>query len=764
MWLLAAAGLTAALGAALFVACVYHGLWGRVPDYEELREIRQHEASTLVSADGETLGKYYVENRTEVLFGGIARAAIDALVATEDARFYEHGGVDKISLARVMVKTLLLGDRSEGGGSTISQQLAKNLYPRKLTSRWMIPVVKVKEMIVARRLESIYTKDEILTLYLNTVWFGENAYGIESAAQQYFSTTATRLSVAEAATLVGLLKGPSMYNPRLHPERALQRRNTVLDRMVEQDYLPAEEGERLKRTGLGLRYRPANHYSGPAPYLRELIRQDAARIVAAYNERHGTRYNLYTSGLEIRTTIDAEMQRYAEAAAREWMRKLQDAFYRHWEGREPWENAPEVLEKATRECATYRNLAARGMSEREILAEMRRKKRMRVYSAYQGEAEVEMSSLDSLKHYLKILQPALVAIDPRTGEVKAWVGGLDFKYFQYDQVLAARQAGSVFKPVVYSAAIEDGARLDAYYKNELKTYREYDGWTPRNSDGEYGGFYTPRGALSKSLNTVAVEVLLRTGVERVREHARRLGIPEELPAVPSLALGVAEIPLLDMTRPYLCYANDGVAREPYYIEEIRDKEGKTLYKAEPGEGRRALDANTARVMSALLSAVVTEGTGQRLTREYRLPGNVAGKTGTTQEQTDGWFIGYNPRIVVGARVGANDPQVHFRTTALGQGANTALPIFGLFMQKCLRSDTYGAWAETAFPQPRAESLKELDAPAFKERLGLWERLRNDKTENVKPDKGDTTAVKERKGFFRRVGDLFKKKEKRDEKN
>ena len=758
--LLAALGLTAAAAVAAFVACVYHGAWGKVPGYEELREIRQHEASSLYSEDGELLGKYYLENRTEVLFGSISPKAVEALVATEDSRFYEHHGVDKISLLRVLLKTILLGDKREGGGSTISQQLAKNLYPRETGKRWMLPVAKVKEMIVAHRLESIYTKDEILTLYLNTVWFGEGAYGIESAAQQYFSTTATQLSATEAATLIGLLKGPSLYNPRLHPERALERRNTVLGRMVEHGYLSEEEGEALKREGLGLRYRPTNHYSGPAPYLREQIRREAARIVAAYNEWHGTRYNLYTSGLEITTTIDAETQRHAEEATREWMRKLQDAFYKEWKDREPWEESPEAVTDAIRGCATYRALRARGLNDRQAMSAMREKKRMRVYSAYQGEIETEMSSIDSLKHYLKILHPAVVAVDPRTGKVKAWVGGLDYKYFQYDQVLAARQAGSAFKPVVYSAAIEGGARLDAYYPNERRKYAEYDDWSPRNSDGQYGGYYTLRGALSKSLNTVAVDLLLRTGAEKVAEHARRLGITEELPRVPSLALGVAEIPLYEMVRPYMCYANGGTSREPYYLEEIRDKEGTVIYKAEPGRGRQALDANTANVMSALLTAVVTEGTGQRLVREYRLPGNVAGKTGTTQDQTDGWFIGYNPRIVIGVRVGANDPRVHFRTTALGQGANTALPIFGLFMQKCLASGNYDEWAQASFPALPPSLAKELEAPAFKERLNLMEKLKNNKTEKVKPEADSPAEAKERKGFFRRIGDLFKKKDKK----
>lgn len=749
-------GLTIATIVLLFVVCVYHGMWGEIPNYEDLQGIRQHEASILYSEDGELLGKYYLENRTEVLFGAISPNAINALIATEDSRFYEHHGVDRISLLRVFFKTLLLGDRSSGGGSTISQQLAKNLFPRENTSKWMIPVVKIKEMIVAHRLEKIYTKDEILTLYLNTVWFGEGTYGIESAAQKYFSTTATQLSVTEAATLIGLLKGPSLYNPRLHPERALQRRNTVIDQMIKNDYLSEQEGEQLQSKELGLRYKPLNHYSGLAPYLRERIRQDAMNILAAYNKEHGTKYDLYTSGLEITTTLNAEMQRFAEEATREYMKSLQDVFYQHWKNREPWDNDPSILQTAIQESETYRKLQEQGLSDKEIRSIMSEKKKMDIYSAYQGEIETQMSSIDSIKHYLKILQPALLAVDPRTGRVKAWVGGINFKYFQYDQVLAARQVGSVFKPVVYSAAIEKGARLDAYYPNEQKTYPEYDNWSPRNSDNQYGGYYTLKGALCKSINTIAVEVLLQTGIEKVVEHAHRLGIPQELPEVPSLALGVAEIPLADMISPYMAYANNGMLHDLYYLDEIRDKENNILYKATPPGGEQVLDANTANIMSSLLSAVITEGTGQRLKRDYHLTGALAGKTGTTQNQTDGWFIGYNPHIVIGIRVGANNPRIHFRTTNLGQGANTALPIFGLFMQKCLQSDNYASWNKLSFPMP-AISSKQVEVPVFKERLNLLEKLTNQKMEKVKQP--TSNATKEKKSLFRRIGDIFKKKDK-----
>ena len=756
--------LSALLGAilvGLFVCCVYYGMWGKIPDYRDLKEIRNNEASSLYSEDGELLGKYYVENRTNVMFGSISRNAVNALIATEDVRFYEHHGFDKVSMLRVLFKTLLLGDKSSGGGSTISQQLAKNLYPRQYSSRFMIPVIKIKEIITAHRLEKLYTKDEILTLYLNTVSFGEGTFGIESAAQKYFSTTATRLSVPEAATLIGLLKGPSYYNPRVHPDRTLQRRNTVIAQMVKYDYLTEEEGEELKKEKLRLRFKPLNHYSGLAPYLREQIRQDAVKLIAEFNEANSTNYDLYKDGLKLVTTIDAEMQRYAEKAMQQHMKSLQHAFYTHLGKQEPWDKEKNLLDNAIRESEVYKNLKRQGLGEKAILAAMNEKKPMTIYSAYQGETEMQMSSIDSIKHYLKILQPGMIAVEPQSGKIKVWIGGLDFKYFQYDQVLAPRQVGSVFKPVVYSAAIEHGARVDAYYNNEQKSYPEYDNWTPRNSNNQYGGYYTLKGALSQSVNTIAVQVLLQTGIDATIEHARRLGIQSELPAVPSIALGTANIPLREMILPYLCYANNGVSTTPYYLLSIKDRDGRILYEAEPTRRERVIPAEQAHIMSSMLSAVIQEGTGKRLINNYGLNIPLAGKTGTTQNQADGWFIGYNPRIVVGVRVGANNSRVHFNSTALGQGANMALPIFGLFIQECLQSNTYAYWSGLSFPVPPVDVQKDLEVPTFKENINLLERLTNQKLEKVKKqDTEKDTDSPKKKGFFRKIGDLFKKKDKK----
>lgn len=763
-WLIAKYGflllLAVAAVTALFVWSVSAGIWGKLPDYKELMNIQNDEASVLYSEDGEVLGKYYIENRTNVNFKNISQHAIDALIATEDVRFYKHEGVDRISLMRVFFKTLLLGQRNSGGGSTISQQLAKNLYPRAEQQVTFMPVVKLKEMMTAQKIESIYTKDEILTLYLNTVSFGENTFGIESAAQKFFSTSASNLSLVQAATLIGMLKGPSYYNPRLHPERALERRNTVIGQMVKYGFLQEDEGEELKKKELEIEYKPDNHYSGLAPYLREQIRRDATEIITRYNEEYGTDYNLYRDGLVLVSTVDAEMQRYAEEAAEKHIRQVQASYYRHLGKTEPWDKHPEILKNAIRNSRIYKKLTHDGLSKQEVMKIMGQKKTMHVYSAEEGEMKVEFSSIDSIKHYLKIFQPALIAVEPQTGKVKAWVGGADYKYFQYDQVTAPRQVGSVFKPVVYSAAIQNGARIDAYYANEQKTYEAYDNWTPRNSDNQYGGFYTLKGALSKSINTIAVEVLMQTGIDTVINHARSLGISSELPPFPSLALGTAEIPLQEMVNPFMAFANNGKLMQQYYLEEIRDREGKVIYRAPESEAHRVLSSRDAQVMNHILKAVVDEGTGRQLRTRYGLHNEIAGKTGTTQNHVDGWFIGYTPRLVVGVRVGANDAGIHFNSLRLGQGAAMALPIYGEFMKQYTASNRYSKWNNVGFPIPPLERNEHLDAPEFKEHLNLIEKLTNQKMQKVEiPSESGKQDVKPpREGFLKR---LFKKKKDRD---
>ncbi len=743
----------------LFILSIYIGIWGKLPTYDELRHIRNDEASMLFTEDGEMIGKYYIENRTNINYKNIPTNAINALIATEDTRFYQHEGVDKISMARVFFKTFLLGRRSSGGGSTISQQLAKNLYPREEQPVNFLPVIKLKEMFIAHRLENIYSKNEILTLYLNTVYFGENTFGLESAAQKYFSLPATELNQSQAATLIGMLKGPSYYNPRLHPERAQNRRNTVINQMVKYDFLTEERGEQLKSQKIQLKYKPDNHYSGLAPYLRERIRQDAIKIINDYNAEHNTQYNLYKDGLILTTTLDAEMQKYAEAAVDAHMPQLQKSYNSHLGKREPWSRHPEILQNAIRNSQIYKTLKNNGLSDKEIKEEMSRKKSMLIYDSQKEERQVEFSSIDSIKYYLKIFQPAVIAIDPQSGKIKAWVGGLDYKFFQYDQVIAARQVGSVFKPIVYSAAIHNGARLDAYYSNEQRSYPEYNNWTPRNADNNYEGYYTLKGALSKSINTIAVEVLQQTGIDVVINHAHTLGITADLPPYPSLALGVADIPLKEMVSPFMAFANNGVLVSQYYLEEIRTRDGKIIYKAPKPVAKRVLPANEANIMNNILSSVINEGTGQRLRSTYGLRNEMAGKTGTTQNQVDGWFIGYTPQLVVGVRVGANDVNIHFNSLRLGQGASMALPIYGEFMKRCEHSNTYSRWRNVVFPMPIMKEATHLENPEFKEHLNFIDRLTNRKLDRVSHPAADTLSFESEKkeGLFKR---LFKRRKDR----
>lgn len=736
---------------------VYIGLWGTLPSDDELLAIQHHEASLIYSDDNHLIGKYFLENRININYKNIAPIAIDALIATEDARFYQHEGIDKISLLRVFFKTLLLGDRSSGGGSTISQQLAKNLYPRDHYKIRLMPIIKIKEMIIATRLEDLYTKQEILTLYLNTVTFGENIHGIESAAQHYFSTSATQLSTEQAATLIGMLKAPTRYNPRLYPERSKERRNVVLNQMEKDDKLSSQATDSLKQLPLSLQYQSAAQYAGPAPYFRQHIKQDILDIIDQYNQQHGTTYNLFTDGLIITTTINSNIQNQAENAAKKHLNVLQQQLDKEWKTRKPWDDNPHILSQAIQQSQYYQTLKKQGLSEKEIQTRLNQKKEMLIYTAFDTERLVYCSSIDSIKHYLMLLQPACVALNARDGAIQAWVGGANFKYMQYDQVNAQRQVGSVFKPIVYSAAIHHGAQLQAFYPNRQTTYHEFDNWTPRNSDNHYEGFYTLKGALSKSINTIAVEVLMQTGIDKTITHARQLGISSALPAYPSLALGVANLSLLEMMTPYLCFAGNGYTRLPYAIKEIKTKTGAIIYQHASSVPKQVLTSEECAIMNDMLMATVQQGTASRLQTQYHLPTAIAAKTGTTQNQADGWFIGYTPHIVIGIRVGANHPAIHFKSLRYGQGANMALPIYGLIMQNLIQTSDFAHWKNSTFPLYVPRQTNE-PVPMYKESLNFKERLTNKKIRR-RDDYSQEGGSETKKGFFKKIGNLFKKKNK-----
>jgi penicillin-binding protein 1A len=522
---------------------VYTGALGHLPGYPELRAIKNHNASEIYSDDGVLLGKYYVENRTTADFEEISPNIINALIATEDARFFEHSGIDFRAAARVMVKSILLSDERSGGGSTLSQQLAKNLYSRKSYHLFTMLINKMREMLIARRLEQIYPKEELLRLYLNTVSFGEGAFGIKVAAQRFFNKSPEELQIEEAAVLVGMLKATTYYNPHRHRERATKRRNTVLHQMARYEYINEEVRDSLVKLPLEVKYFKEGNNQGLATYFREHLRLELAQLLEGYTKEDGTPYNIYTDGLKIYTTIDARLQTYAEEAVSEHMAKLQTDFYKDWKKGIPWGNN-KVLKKAVQSSQRYQSLKAKGLSEEEIEDIFNQPVKMTVFSWKEGEEEKEMSPLDSVKYYLTILNTGFLAAEPSTGVIKAWVGGIDHKYFQYDHIHSRRQVGSTFKPVVFASALQNGMLPCEYTSNQQVVYTKYDNWTPRNADGNYEGVYSMEGALSKSVNSVTVEILMRSGVDSVKDLAHLMGIESKIPEVPAIALGAVDASLI----------------------------------------------------------------------------------------------------------------------------------------------------------------------------------------------------------------------------
>jgi penicillin-binding protein 1A len=698
----------------LLAVLVYYGAFGRLPTYNDLRAIRNHTASEVYAEDGVLLGKYYVQNRINADFEEISPHVIHALIATEDARFFEHRGIDARAVMRVIIKSILLFDDSAGGGSTLSQQLAKNLFPREKTGLLSVPVAKFREMFVARRLEQLYTKEELLNLYLNTVPFGENVYGIKVAAHRFFGKSPDRLKIHEAALLVGILKANTYYNPVRNPERALQRRNTVIGQLVKYGYIEEEEGNALKSLPLELNYQPEGNNQGLATYFREHLRQELESTLKKYKKPDGSSYNLYTDGLKIYTTIHSRMQRYAEEAVREHLSRLQDAFVKQWGKDAPW-NDEDMLVAALRQSPRYQRLKERGLPEEQIRQIFETPVSMTVFDWEKGQVDRTMSPLDSVRHHLALLNTGFLAAEPGTGLVRAWVGGISHRFFQYDHVKSRRQVGSTIKPVVFAAALSNGMLPCEYTINELRTYPEYKNWQPRNADGEYGGAYSMEGALAHSINTVTVEIMRRAGLDKVRALARQMGVEGTIPNEAAISLGALEASLWEMTSVYGAFANRGLRPEWHYLDRIETADGRLIAEFERPDSRRfsrVLESDQAELMVRMMQSVVDSGTARRLKYEFKVAGPIAGKTGTTQKQTDGWFVGFTPTLVAGAWIGADNPQVRFRSMRLGQGSSSALPIWGRFMRKVQQDPDLKAWRGGRLPMPSDTLLDWMKCPQF----------------------------------------------------
>lgn len=715
------------LSVIVFFLLASWGVFGAMPSFDELENPDSNTATEIISSDGETIGKFYLQNRTPVKYEDLPTHLVEALIATEDERFYNHSGIDSRGTLRAM---LTLG--SSGGASTISQQLAKNLFHGEGSRFFLFRIVqKAKEWIIATRLERQYTKHEIIAMYLNTVDFVNNAVGIRSASKIYFNKEPKQLKIEEAAVLVGMLKNPSYFNPNRPSRKELvkNRRNTVLSQMVKNGKLEEEEKERLSGLPIKLTYSPENHKEGIATYFREYLRGYMDKWVKEHPKADGTEYDIYRDGLKIYTTIDSRMQKYAEEAVDAHLANLQEEFFIQQKKNK---NAPfvnisdaeteKIIDRSMRNSERWRIMADKGTDEDDIIESFKVKTEMTVFT-WSGERDTVMTPLDSIRYYKHFLQSGLMSMEPQTGHVKAWVGGINYKHFQYDHVAqGARQVGSTFKPFVYATAIEQlkvspcDSVIDSPFSMPKGKYGIDADWHPQNSDGQYRGQITYKKALANSINTVSAKLIDRVGPKAVVDMTKNLGVTSEIPEQPAIALGAVEITVSDMVAAYSTFANQGMYVKPMVILKIEDKNGVGLDQTAP-ETHEVMSKDIAYAVIKLLEGVTESGSGARLkwgggggTGYNRMTGYpyafnhpIAGKTGTTQNQSDGWFVGMVPNLATGVWVGNEDRSAHFKSLVYGQGATMALPIWGIYMKKCYEDDTLEV-SEKPFERPENLSI------------------------------------------------------------
>lgn len=694
-----------------------------LPSVSELQNPKSNLATVVYSSDMKILGKYYAENRVNVKYYELDTNLVEALIATEDARFKEHSGVDLKALGRAVFGALT-GSSSSGGASTLSQQLAKMMFPREKLTKFETVIRKLKEWVIAARLERNYTKDEILAMYLNKFDFLHLAVGVKSAAQIYFNRSQDSLEIQQAAMLIGMAKNPSLFDPIKRPDATKQRRNVVMNQMVKYGYLTEQKYDSLKNLPLGLVYRPEDHNDGPAPYFREYLRENFMREWCKnhINPETNKPYNIYKDGLRIFTTIDTRMQQYAEEAVAEHMTDLQKQFSKECKTKRnapfAWnvnkEQIQNIMISSMKRSDRYRSLKNMGLSSEQILEEFKKPVEMTVYSL-RGDIDTVMSPWDSIRYYKSFLHTGFVAIEPSSGYVKAWVGGVNHKHFKFDHVkVGRRQVGSTFKPFVYALAIQEGYS-PCYQVPNVKTCIEIPGqpaWCPENSDGAKGTgkMVTLRYALAGSINYVTAWVMKQFGPEAVIKLVRRLGITSPIESVPSIALGTPDISVFEMVAANATFANKGTHIEPTFVTRIEDKNGKVLEEFFPNSDE-VFSEERAYVMIQLMRGVVDYGTGARLRFRYGLKNEIAGKTGTTQNNADGWFMGLTPDLAAGCWTGGEDRSIHFNSTNEGQGASMALPIWAKFFQK-IYADPSLKVSKNGFEKPKNMGNIELDCSKY----------------------------------------------------
>jgi penicillin-binding protein 1A len=687
------------------------GVFGSLPDETSLENPEKNLATEIIASDGKVIGKFYKENRTPVKYDALPDHLVNALIATEDVRFYDHSGIDAKGTIRAFV---FLG--SKGGASTISQQLAKLFFTEQVSrNKLQRGIQKIKEWIIATRLERRYTKEEIITMYFNEYDFLNQAVGIESAANIYFDKPPQELTTVEAATLVGMFKNSSLYNPLRNPEGVKNRRNVVLAQMAKYDFIGESVKDSLQALPMEINYTPQGHDEGIATYFREYARAFMEEWIRENPKTDGSNYNIYRDGLKVYVTIDSKMQEFAEEAVDMHIANLQNEFDKQNEKNKtaPFrditeEETKQIMDASMRRSDRWRILSEQGKSEEEIINSFKKKTQMRVFS-WGGDIDTTMTPLDSIRYYKSFLQASLMSMTPQTGEVKAWVGGINYKHFKYDMVKKGkRQIGSTFKPFVYATAIDQmhmspcDTLPNTQYTIPEGKYGLLKPWTPKNAGGGYGGMLTLKNALANSVNTITARLIDRVGPVPVIDLVKKMGVDtENMPEAPSIALGTPDVSLFEMVGAYGTFANEGVYIKPTLIQRIEDKNGTVLFQNVP-ETKDVISNESAYVTVSLMEGVTQGGSGTRLRHKwavgnsvyknavtgypYAFENPIAGKTGTTQNNSDGWFMGMVPNLVTGVWVGGEDRATHFNSTAYGQGATMALPIWAIYMRKCYEAE------------------------------------------------------------------------------
>jgi len=712
----------------LMICLTTLGIFGTLPSFGELENPKSDQASVVYASDNapgtstkQILGKWYkTANRSSVTFNKISPNVINALIAKEDNNFYSHSGIDFKRNFTILLY-LMMGKKQ--GASTITQQLALNLFSGEERAHNPLSrlVQKMKELIIAVKIEKHYTKQEIITMYLNTVDFGNNASGISAAAQTYFNTTPDRLAPDQAAVLVQLLKGPSYYSPIRHADRAKQARNFVLARMAELDYITEAQAKENQAKELGIKYHPVAE--GIALYFVTELKRQVQKILESqsiFKPDGVTPYDVNRDGLKVYTTIDSRMQQYAEEAQEEYMRDLQKQFNEHWRGHDLSKqiaNYAYIMNKGMTQSDRYKALKLQGNSDEEIRQNFNTPDTLNLFT-WHGERDTVMRPVDSILYCQMLLRNSLMSMDPTTGYIKAWVGGINFDHFKYDQVYrGARQVGSTAKPFTYAVAIKNGYSPCLQVNNVPVSFPDFpnpDGtpWTPASAASEtLPGMIDLRTALAHSQNWVTAYVMKEVGPAPVAELIKQMGITTNVPAYPSICLGVFDATVYDMTGAYSAFANHGVWNQPVYLLRIEDKNGNVLYSA-PTVKKQPISEETAYVMTDMLRSVIDKGTGVRLRNRYNFTNDVAGKTGTTQDNSDGWFIGMVPQLVTGIWTGCENRDFHFRTTALGEGANTSLPIFAGYMKRVYNDPSLGIKRDLRFEPPKKPLETTLDCTIY----------------------------------------------------